>query len=483
MRDLFNLFFCLFINVVFVKLLILISNYKKIVENCLFLLYNFSMNSYKGKMYHVVTYGCQMNVHESEKIRGILSSLEMTETDDISKANVIVFNTCCIREGAEDRAYNNIVALRSAKEADPSKVIAICGCMPQQKEGKYNLKRKLPFVDIIIGTHNINALGEYLLRLEQDKSQIHDIIDAPISSMDVKNCIRDDKTNAYVNIIYGCNKFCTYCIVPYVRGREMSRPMDEIFEEVRELVQDKGYKYITLLGQNVNSYGKDLEGDITFSTLLTNLCKIEGDFKIKFMTSHPMDFGDDLIKVMKNEPKVAKTLHLPVQSGSSRILHKMNRHYDIKHYMNIIKKVKRAIPNISLSTDIIVGFPGETDKDFNQTMKLIKKVKYDQVFAFMYSKRTGTPAASFDNQIHDTIKNIRVNKLLRTQKIIQKEQLRKCFKKTYNCLIRIENGVAVGYTDGGREVYIPNYKFTNENYFEDVLVEGIRNHKLSGVIK
>ena len=440
------------------------------------------MNIYAGKLYHVVTYGCQMNVHESEKIRGILSTLNMKETQDIEKANVVVFNTCCIREGAEDRAYNNIMALRKWKEKDPNNVIVLCGCMPQQKEGKYNLKTKLPFVDVILGTHNINAMAEHLIRFAENKKRIHEIIESPTSSMDIPECIRDDKTNAYVNIIYGCNKFCTYCIVPYVRGREKSRPMKEIYKEVKDLVQNKGYKYITLLGQNVNSYGKDLKDKTTFSQLLENLCKIEGDFKIKFMTSHPMDFGDDLIKVMKNEPKVAKALHLPVQSGSSAILKKMNRHYDAKHYMSIIKKVKRAIPNISLSTDIIVGFPGETENDFNKTLKLIKKVKYDQVFAFMYSKRTGTPAAIFENQVDEKIKNDRVNKLLRLQKIISKDQLKKNINKTYNCLIKHINGVAVGLTDGGREIYIPTYKYQNENYFVDVKVEGIRNHKLSGAI-
>lgn len=440
------------------------------------------MNIYAGKLYHVVTYGCQMNVHESEKIRGMLSSLEMTETLDIDKANVIVFNTCCIREGAEDRAYNNIMALRKWKEKDPNNVIVLCGCMPQQKEGKYNLKTKLPFVDIILGTHNINSIAEHLLQHAKDKKRIIDIIEAPKSSMDMDCCIRDDKTNAYVNIIYGCNKFCTYCIVPYVRGREQSRDMQEIYNEVKDLVQNKGYKYITLLGQNVNSYGKDLKVKITFSQLLENLCKIEGDFKIKFMTSHPMDFGEDLIKVMKNQPKVAKYLHLPVQSGSTAILKKMNRHYDAKHYMSLIKKVKKAIPNIALSTDIIVGFPGESESDFNKTLKLIKKVKYDQVFAFMYSKRTGTPAAVFENQIDESIKNDRVNKLLRLQKIISKDQLKKNINKTYNCLIKHINGVAVGLTDGGREIYIPTYHYKNENYFIDVKVEGIRNHKLSGVI-
>lgn len=440
------------------------------------------MSNYSGKTYHVVTYGCQMNVHESEKIRGILSNLGMTENENIEKADVVVFNTCCIREGAEDRAYNNIMALRKSKEKNPDKVIAICGCMPQQPKGKYNLKAKLPFVDIIIGTHNINALGNHLKDLAENKKRIIEIIEKPVSSMDQHKCIRDDKINAYVNIIYGCNKFCTYCIVPYVRGREMSREPQEIYDEVKDLVQNQGYKYITLLGQNVNSYGKDLKNKMTFSELLKYLCTIEGDFKIKFMTSHPMDFGEDLIKVMKTENKVAKYLHLPVQSGSSKILHKMNRHYDIKHYKSLIRKVKHAIPNIALSTDLIVGFPGETEKDFNQTMKLIKKVKYDLLFAFMYSKRTGTPAAEMEDQVDEEVKNVRVNKILRTQKIIQKELLKKSFNKTYNCLIKHINGVTVGLTDGGREIYIPNYKYSNENYFANVKVEDIRNHKLSGVI-
>ena len=446
------------------------------------LYYNITMNSYKGKFFHVVTYGCQMNVHESEKIRGILYSLGMNEIEDIEKANVVVFNTCCIREGAEDRAYNNVAALKKWKLNNPENIIVVCGCMPQQKNGKYNLKTRLPFVDVILGTHNINSLGDKLIGLAEKRERIFEIIDSPTSSMDIDGCIRDDKTNAYVNIIYGCNKFCTYCIVPHVRGREKSRPIQEIYNEVKDLVQNQGYKYITLLGQNVNSYGKDFEQKTTFSNLLKHLCTIEGDFKLKFMTSHPMDFSDELIKVMKTEPKVAKALHLPVQSGSSAILKKMNRHYDAKHYMKIIRKVKKAIPNISLSTDIIVGFPGETDIDFNKTMKLIKKVKYDQVFAFMYSKRSGTPAATFDNQVDEAIKNERVNKLLRLQKIISKDQLKKHINRTYNCLIKHVNGVAVGLTDGGREIYIPNYQFQNQNYFVDVKIDEIRNHKLSGVI-
>jgi len=424
-----------------------------------------------------------MNVHESEKIRGHLISLGMNEINDTVKADVVVFNSCCIREGAEDRAYNNIMALRQVKEKNPNKVIVLCGCMPQQPEGKYKLKEKLSFVDIIIGTHNINQLPKYLQDLATNKKRIFEIVEKPMGSMDNVNCLRDDKNNAYVNIIYGCNKFCTYCIVPYVRGREKSRDIQEIYNEVKDLVQNQGYKYITLLGQNVNSYGKDLAEKTTFSELLNYLCTIEGDFKIKFMTSHPMDFSKELIKVMKTQPKVAKSLHLPVQSGSSTILNRMNRHYTSKEYLRKIKKVKRAIPNISLSTDIIVGFPGETEKDFEQTLKLIKKVKYDQVFAFMYSKRTGTPAATFEDQIDEKVKNKRVNQLLRMQKIIQKDELKKLINKTYNCLIKHINGVAVGLTDGGREIYIPTYKYSNENYFANVKVDSIRNHKLSGEIK
>lgn len=438
------------------------------------------IDNFNGKTYCVVTYGCQMNVHESEKIRGILSTFGMLEIDNPETADVVAFNTCCIREGAEDRAYNNIVSLRKSKKINPDKIIIVCGCMPQQKNGKYDL-RKSRLVDILIGTHNINAIGSYLTEFVKTKKPIFDILNAPIADMDTENCVRDDKVNAYVNIIYGCDKFCTYCIVPYVRGREKSRPLKDIYKEVKDLVQNKGYKYITLLGQNVNSYGKDL-ANTSFAKLLTELCKIEGDFKIKFMTSHPMDFGDDVIKVMKNEPKIAKCLHLPVQSGSTKVLQKMNRHYNIKHYKTIIKKLKRAIPQIELSTDIIVGFPGETEKDFSDTMKLIKKVKYSQIFAFMYSPRNGTPASVLQNQVDEKVKNVRINKLLRAQKIIQKELVKKYFKKQFDCLIKHVNGVAIGLTDGGKEIYIPNYKFSNENYFAKVRVEEIRNHKLSGVI-
>jgi len=440
------------------------------------------MINYEDKKYNVVTYGCQMNVHESEKISGILEDLGMKHVDSPELADVVVFNTCCIREGAEDRAFSNISALKKIKAKNPDMVIAVCGCMPQQKEGKYDFKKKLPFVDIVIGTHNVNMLGAYLNQVYETKTRVYEIVDEPISLEEGKTTIRDDKINAYVNIIYGCNKFCTYCIVPHVRGRERSRPYNEIEAEVKDLVS-KGYRYITLLGQNVNSYGKDMDNGMNFATLLTNLCKIEGEFKIKFMTSHPIDFNKDVIKVMKHERKIAKCLHLPVQSGNDEVLFKMNRHYNIKHYNKLIKATKHAVKNIALSTDIIVGFPGESEKAFEDTVKLLKKVKYDQVFAFMYSKRTGTPACKLPNQVDEEIKNKRVNKLLREQKFISKQLLNACIGKTYNCLILVQNGVLIGLTDGGREIYLPNDNDALINHFVDVKVEDIRNHKLSGVIK
>lgn len=439
------------------------------------------MIEFVGKYYHIVTYGCQMNVHESEKIAGILETMGMKATDNIKEAKVVVFNTCCIREGAEDRAFSNISALKKHKEKNDDVVIVMCGCMPQQKEGKYNLKTKLPYVDIIIGTHNINLLKEYLIKHNVDKKRIFEIIEKPIANDTISHTVRDNEHNAYVNIIYGCNNFCTYCIVPYVRGRERSRPYEDIEKEFKELV-NKGYKYITLLGQNVNSYGKDLEEPMSFADLLARLCKIDGDFKIKYMSSHPINFTKEVVEVMKREPKMAKCLHLPVQSGSDEILRRMNRKYDSKHYIKLINMTKKAIKNIALSTDIIVGFPGETEKDFNDTLKLIKKVKYDQIFAFMYSKRTGTPAATYDDQVLDDVKNKRLNKLLREQKFIANEENQRMQNKVYNCLLVVKNGVLCGLTDGGKEIYLPDNNISQTNVFANVKVTGIREHKLSGVL-
>ena len=440
------------------------------------------MIDFVNQKYHIVTYGCQMNVHESEKIAGMLETMGMKQTTKIKEAKVVVFNTCCIREGAEDRAFSNISALKKHKQNNPDVIIVCCGCMPQQKNGKYDLKKKLPYVDIIIGTHNISLLKEYLTKYAVDRKRVYEIAEKAISNVEiVTHTVRDDPSNAYVNIIYGCDKFCTYCIVPYVRGRERSRPYSEIEAEFKDLV-NKGYKYITLLGQNVNSYGKDLEDKMTFADLLVKLARIDGDFKIKYMTSHPIDFSKDVIDVMKSEPKIAKALHLPVQSGSDTVLQRMNRRYTSKHYLKLIKMAKHAMPQIAISTDIIVGFPGETEKDFQDTLKLMKKIKYDQIFAFMYSKRTGTPAATFADQVDEDIKSKRINKLLREQKFIANLENQRMKGKVFNCLIKVKNGLYYGLTDGGKEIYLPDNIKDYENQFVDIKVTGIREHKLSGVV-
>ncbi len=362
-----------------------------------------------------------MNVHESEKIAAILEDLGYTETPKREDADIIVFNTCAIREGAEDRAFGNIGALKQQKKKNKNLIIIVCGCMTQQKSVQEKLFKTFPFIDIIIGTHNLYKLKNLIQRKLDDKKRIceyeesGDLHEELISK-------RSSGDNAWVNIMYGCNNFCTYCIVPYVRGREKSRKKDDILKEIKDIVQCGNYKTITLLGQNVNSYGNDDKSQGTFSQLLQDICDIEGDFKLTFMTSHPKDLGDDLIEVMAKNDKILKELHLPVQSGSNEILKKMNRNYTIENYLSIVEKLRAKMPNIRLTTDIIVGFPGETEQDFMQTCDLVKKVKYDGIFAFMYSKRSGTVAEKMPNQVDDETKHHRVNYLLQLEKEIKAQK-------------------------------------------------------------
>ena len=443
------------------------------------------MSNFEGKKYLVVTYGCQMNVHDSEKIAGMCENLGMKKATSKNDADYIIFNTCCIREGAEDKAFSNICALKPLKKKNPALKIVVCGCMPQQREGKYDLKEKLDFVDIIIGTHNINQLQSYILRNSLDKNRIYEIHAQATSTEEVLHNIRDDKYNAYVNIMYGCNNFCTYCIVPYVRGRERSRTMEDVVREVKNLVQHENYKYITLLGQNVNSYGNDFnDGRTNFANLLTEICKIEGDFKVKFMTSHPKDFSDELIDVIKNNNKISRSIHLPVQSGNDKVLKAMNRKYTRKQYLKIVKKLHRKIGNVTISTDIIAGFPGETQKQFEDTMSLMNKVKYTQVFAFIYSRRTGTPAANYENQIPYDIKNYRCNQLLALQKSIAEKNIKYFKGKKFRCLLHNdENGATIAETDFGKPIYVKNTLEIDEPYFGIVQVTNTDNGNLYGVVK
>lgn len=368
--------------------------------------------------YLIVTYGCQMNIHESEKLAGILENNNYTLAENQKDADVIVFNTCAIREGAEDRAFGNIGALKKMKAENPNKLICVCGCMSQQEEVAKKLYDTFPFIDIIFGTNNLFKFEELLKQKIEKKKRICEITQVEYVDEGTP-MLRSSGDNAWVNIMYGCNNFCTYCIVPYVRGRERSRKKEDIISEIQDVVKEGKYKKITLLGQNVNSYGKDLYDDYAFADLLKEICKIDGEFKFTFMTSHPKDINDDVIETLAKENKILKELHLPIQSGSNKILKAMNRNYTVESYKEKVEKLKNLIPKIRLSTDIIVGFPGETDEDFNETVKLIEEVEYNGIFAFMYSKRSGTVAEKMPDQVDEKIKNYRVNYILNLQKKIE----------------------------------------------------------------
>lgn len=373
--------------------------------------------------YYIVTYGCQMNVHESEKIAGILENLGYESADKREDADIIVFNTCAIREGAEDRVLGNVGNLKKLKKRNKDLIIAVCGCMTQKSTTAQKLLNTFPFVDIVIGTFNLPKLGYYIEAVKKGR-QFELFEEGDIDeTLPYKRTSGD---NAWVNIMQGCNNFCTYCIVPYVKGREKSRKPESILKEIKEIVESGKYKKITLLGQNVNSYGKDLKENTTFAQLLKMICQIEGDFTLSFMTSHPKDLTDDVIEVISQEDKIEKYIHLPAQSGNNRILKLMNRSYTREKYLNIIEKIREKIPNCRITSDFIVGFPTETEEEFEDTLDLVRKVKYDSIFAFIYSPREGTVASKMEGQIDEKIKRMRVNKLLKLEKELQKERKNDC---------------------------------------------------------
>ncbi|MDP4143977.1 MAG: tRNA (N6-isopentenyl adenosine(37)-C2)-methylthiotransferase MiaB [Bacillota bacterium] len=361
--------------------------------------------------YYIETWGCQMNEEDSEKLSGMLKRIGYEKTEVRDEASIIIFNTCCVRENAELKVYGNLGALKKVKEKNPNLIIAICGCMMQQEGMAQDILKKFPFVDIIFGTHNAYKFPEYLNMVKQEGKSILEIWDKEEGIVEGLPVDRESNIKAFVTIMYGCNNFCTYCIVPYVRGRERSRKPEDIEEEIVQLVS-KGYKEITLLGQNVNSYGKSLEPKMTFGDLLRRINKIEGLERIRFMTSHPKDLTDDVISAIAECNKVCEHIHLPVQCGSTNLLKKMNRNYTREQYIELINKIKKAIPDVALTTDIIVGFPGETDEDFQGTLSLVKEVEYDSAFTFIYSKRKGTPAFEMEEQITDETKHVRFNQLV-----------------------------------------------------------------------
>ncbi len=362
------------------------------------------------KYYHIITYGCQMNVHESEKIAGILCGLGYENTEEINSADIVVFNTCCIRENAENHAFGNIGMLKKLKAAKRDMIIAVGGCLTQQMGKAENLHSKFPYVDIIFGTHNLNKLGEMILLKKSRKKAVIEIEDSEGIICEEDKPFRTSYPNAWINITYGCNNFCSYCIVPYVRGRERSRKSENIIEEARSLIAG-GYKEITLLGQNVNSFANGTE-DISFPELLNKIASIDGKFRIRFMTSHPKDFSEELAQVIAGNPKICKAVHLPVQSGSNAVLRAMNRKYTREDYLKKIEILKKYIPDCAITTDLIVGFPGETEEDFNDTLTLVEKVGYASAFTFVYSRREGTVAAKMPEQIPEEISKRRIMKLI-----------------------------------------------------------------------
>ena len=368
----------------------------------------------------VTTFGCQMNARDSEKLVGVLEQIGYQEEVDEDKADFVIYNTCTVRENANMRVYGRLGQLKHAKKMNPHMMIGLCGCMMQEPHVVEKLKKSYRFVDIIFGTHNIYKFAELIATRYESQRMVIDIWKDTDKIVEDLPSERKFSFKSGVNIMFGCNNFCSYCIVPYVRGRERSRNPKDIIREIKTLVAD-GVVEVMLLGQNVNSYGKSLDEPMTFAQLLTEIEKIEGLERIRFMTSHPKDLSDELIEVMKNSKKICKHLHLPVQSGSTEILKKMNRRYTKEQYLELVDKIKTAVPDISLTTDIIVGFPGETEEDFLETMDVVKKVRYDSAFTFIYSKRTGTPAAIMENQVPEEIVKDRFDRLLKEVQDISAE--------------------------------------------------------------
>ena len=401
---------------------------------------------------YVETYGCQQNEADSEKIRGVLMESGYTITDTAEGADVVVMNTCAIREHAEQRVFGNLGALTHTKRRHPDQKIFLCGCMAGQSHVVERIRKSYPYVDGVFSTHHLWQFPEILYRALTGKKRVFFVEDEPGSIAEGLPQHRDSGLKAWVSIMYGCNNFCTYCIVPYVRGRERSRRWEDILAECQALVES-GVKDITLLGQNVNSYGKDLDQGVDFSDLLLKIAAIEGDFRIRFMTSHPRDAGKKLFDTMASSPKIAKQLHLPFQSGSSRVLKAMNRHYDREKYLEAVRYAKSVMPDLVLTSDVIVGFPGETEAEFEETISLIEEVRYDSLFTFIFSPRKGTPAASMDDPTSKEEKSRRFDRLCAVQNGISEQIHTGYIGKTMLCLIDgTDKGLLTARTEGGRLV-------------------------------
>ena len=402
----------------------------------------------KNKTYHIITYGCQMNVHDSENISAIMEDLGYTKNENMDKSDVIILNTCAIRENAHNKVTGMLGRIKHLKETRPEIITMLCGCMAQEEGIANMLKDKYKWVNIVFGTHNIHMIPTYLLNNLKEQTQELEVFSIEGNVYEGIPVKRDSKYTAWVNIMYGCDKFCTYCIVPYTRGKQRSRLNTDIINEVKELVKD-GYKEVTLLGQNVNAYGKDLDTNYTFANLLEDVAKTNID-RIRFVTSHPWDFTDEMIEVISKYDNIMPYIHLPIQSGSDEILKKMGRKYTIKEYTTLFNKLKSKIPNVSISTDIIVGFPNETEEDFNATLDIVRKLRYDLAYTFIYSKREGTPASKMEDTITLETKKERLAKLNELVNECAKENNMKYLNKEVKVLLtdhseKLDN--LSGYTD------------------------------------
>ena len=407
------------------------------------------------RLAHTETYGCQQNVNDTERIRGMLEKAGYGFTDNAEEADIVIYNTCAVRENAEQRVFGRLGILKHIKETKPDLIVAVCGCMVQQEHICEKIQKVHDHVDLIFGTHALYRMPELLYRTIDEKKQVVDITDSDGAICEEVPILRDKEEKAWVSIMYGCNNFCTYCIVPYVRGRERSRKPEDIIAEIKELVEN-GTTEISLLGQNVNSYGKDLGIDIDFADLLRMVNDIEGVKRIRFMTSHPKDLSDKVIYAMRDCEKICKQLHLLLQSGSDKILKEMNRHYTKDRYIEIIDKVKKEIPGVTLTTDIIVGFPTETTEDFEETVKMLEYVRYDSIFSFIYSRREGTPAAKLDFVLSDEEIHKNFDRLLEVQNQICLEKNLEYFGREEIVLVdgvsKTNPDMLSGRTDGGKIV-------------------------------
>ncbi len=432
--------------------------------------------------YYITTMGCQLNENDSEKLAGIVESMGFEKTEKLEEADLVIYNTCCVRENAEERLFGKLGELKKQKE-EKGTIIAIGGCMMQEPAMLEKIKKSYNYTDIVFGTHTLHKFEEDLKKVLENGKKVRDVIDIDGEVIEDLPIKRNDNFKASVTIMYGCNNFCSYCIVPYVRGRERSRAPEKILEEV-EMLAKEGYKEITLLGQNVNSYnGRE---NYKFANLLNDVCKIDGIERVRFISPHPKDFTDDVIEAIANNPKIARVLHLPLQSGSSAVLKKMNRKYTKEQYLKLVDKIKTRIPDVVLSTDIIVGFPGETEEDFEDTLDVVRKVNYEQVFMFIYSRREGTIADKMENQIPEEIKHKRFDRLKELFDSRVSENNQKYIGTTQKILVdgysKNDKETLTGRTDTNKVV---NFKGNEELIGKIINIKITEEHKwyLSGEIQ